>query len=64
MAIKLAIAEDNSFLLKAVKEKISFYPELNLKFHAFNGEELLKKLEEDSNVQLILMDIEMPKWMG
>lgn len=64
MAIKIAIAEDNSFLLKAVMEKISFYPDLEVKFHAFNGEELLKKLEEDSNIQLVLMDIEMPKMDG
>lgn len=64
MAIKLAIAEDNSFLLKAVIEKISFFPDLEVKFHAFNGEELLKKLEEDSNIHLILMDIEMPKMNG
>lgn len=35
-----------------------------MKFHAENGEELLKKLEDDSNIQLILMDIEMPKMDG
>ncbi|MCS5490955.1 response regulator transcription factor [Algoriphagus limi] len=64
MAIKLAIAEDNTFLLRAVMEKISFFPDLEVKFHASNGEELLKMLEEDSNIQLILMDIEMPKMDG
>ncbi|WP_100628734.1 response regulator transcription factor [Algoriphagus formosus] len=64
MKIKLAIAEDNSFLLKAILEKLAFFPDLEVKFHAANGLDLLEKLEEDSNVELILMDIEMPKMDG
>ncbi|TDQ17097.1 LuxR family two component transcriptional regulator [Algoriphagus boseongensis] len=64
MKIKLAIAEDNSFLLKAIKDKLSLFPDIELKFCAVNGEELLKMLEQDSNVHLILMDIEMPKMNG
>ncbi len=64
MKIKLAIAEDNSFLLKAILEKLAFFPDLEVKFHATNGLDLLEKLEEDSNVELILMDIEMPKMDG
>lgn len=64
MSIRIAIAEDNSFLLKAILEKLSFYPDLEVKFHAFNGQEFLEKLEQDSNIQVILMDIEMPKMTG
>lgn len=64
MKIKLAIVEDNSFLLKAIREKLSLYPDLEVKFHAFNGQELMDQLEVDSNIQLILMDIEMPKMNG
>jgi DNA-binding NarL/FixJ family response regulator len=64
MSIKLAIAEDNSFLLKAILDKLSLYPDLEVKFHGFNGLELLEKLEKDPNVHLILMDIEMPKMNG
>ncbi|WP_289030751.1 response regulator transcription factor, partial [uncultured Algoriphagus sp.] len=64
MKIKLGIAEDNSFLLKAILEKLAFFPDLEVKFHATNGLDLLEKLEEDSNVELILMDIEMPKMDG
>lgn len=64
MAIRIAIAEDNSFLLKTILEKLSFFPELEVKFHGFNGLELLEKLEKDPNVNLILMDIEMPKMNG
>lgn len=64
MSVKLAIAEDNSFLLKAILDKLSLFPDLELKFHAFDGRELLEKLEKDSNVHLILMDVEMPKMNG
>jgi len=64
MKIKLAIAEDNSFLLKAVMDKLDFFPDVEVKFHASHGLELLDKLEEDSNVEVILMDIEMPKLDG
>lgn len=64
MTIKLAIAEDNTFLLKAILDKLSLYPDLEVKFHGFNGLELLDKLDKDPNVHLILMDIEMPKMNG
>src|SRR5690606_25730523 len=35
-----------------------------VKFTAVDGQELLDKLEKDPNVQLILMDIEMPRMDG
>lgn len=53
MSVKLVIAEDNSFLLKAILEKLSLFPDLEVKFHAFNGQKLLEKLEKDPNVILI-----------
>ncbi len=64
MSVKIAIAEDNSFLLKAILDKLFIYPEIEVKFHAFNGLDLLQKLDKDPNVHLILMDIEMPKMNG
>lgn len=64
MAIRLAIAEDNSFLLKAILEKLSLYQDLEVKHYSYNGMELLDKLQKDANIQLILMDIEMPKMNG
>lgn len=51
-------------MLKAVRDKLSLFEDVEVKFWAMNGEELLSKLEQDSNVQLILMDIEMPKMNG
>ncbi|SDD28695.1 two component transcriptional regulator, LuxR family [Algoriphagus faecimaris] len=64
MSIKIAIAEDNSFLLKAILDKLAIYPDLEVKFHGSNGLEFLEKLHVDPNIHLILMDIEMPKMNG
>lgn len=60
MKIKIAIADDNTFLINAIKEKLSFFEDLDFKFSALNGSDLLMKLDENHNLELILMDIEMP----
>lgn len=64
MNIKIAIAEDNSFLAKAAIEKLSFFNDLKYKFRGENGIELIQKLEYDHNVDVILMDIQMPEMDG
>lgn len=64
MNIKIAIADDNTFLINAVKEKLSFFEDLSVKFSAMNGSDLLSQLEANSNLDLILMDIEMPVLNG
>ena len=64
MNIKIAIAEDNSFLAKVVIEKLSFFNDLKYKFRGINGIELIQKLDRDHNVDVILMDIQMPEMDG
>ncbi|UMB53232.1 response regulator transcription factor [Lutibacter sp. A64] len=64
MNLKIAIAEDNSFLAKAVIEKLSFFNDLNYKFKGINGAELIGKLEVNHNIDVILMDIQMPEMDG
>lgn len=60
MKIKLAIVDDNSFLLKAVEDKLAFFEDITVKWKAVNGSQCLENLEENHNLDLILMDIEMP----
>lgn len=62
--IRVAIIDDNTFLIKAVAEKLSFFDDLTIKFNAMNGEDLLEKLNDNPNLDLILMDIEMPVMNG
>lgn len=62
--IKLAIVDDNLFLQKTVAEKLSFFDDINCRFFAADGAELLEKLEAKPNLDLILMDIEMPGMNG
>ncbi len=64
MNIKVSIVDDNSFLIHAIKEKLSFFDEIEIKHTALNGSELLTKLEENHNLDIILMDIEMPVLNG
>ena len=64
MKLRVAIAEDNHFLAKTIKEKLSFFEEISVKFIAKNGAELIGKLAEDHRVDVILMDIQMPEMNG
>lgn len=62
--IKIAIVDDNSFLINAIKEKLSFFEDIQFKYSASNGKEIIQKLEQDKNIDVILMDIEMPVMNG
>jgi DNA-binding NarL/FixJ family response regulator len=62
--IKVAIVDDNTFLQKAVAEKLSFFDGIQIRFFASDGKVLLSKLQENSNLNLILMDLEMPGMNG
>jgi DNA-binding NarL/FixJ family response regulator len=64
MKLKVAIADDNSFLIHAIKEKLSFFEDVKIRATALNGSDLLERLEENHNIDVILMDIEMPVLNG
>lgn len=62
--MKIAIIDDNSFLISSIKEKLSFFEGIQIKFTATDGKDLMKKLAENHNVDILLMDIEMPVMNG
>ena len=41
--IKVAIVDDNTFLQKAVQDKLDFFDDIDIKFKAMNGEDLVLK---------------------
>ena len=62
--IRIAFAEDNPFIEKSLIEKLSFFDELKLKYSASNGAEIVGKVTADTNIDIILMDIQMPEMNG
>lgn len=64
MKIRIAVIDDNNFLIKSVKEKLSFFEDIAISFSANNGLECMDKICEDSRTDLILMDIDMPRLNG
>ena len=59
-AIKTVIVDDNTFLIKAIQEKLSFFDDIQIKFSALDGSDLLTKISNNHNIDVILMDIDMP----
>jgi DNA-binding NarL/FixJ family response regulator len=58
--IKTVIVDDNTFLIKAIREKLSFFDDIQIKFTALDGSDLLTKISNNHNIDVILMDIDMP----
>ncbi|MEQ8470363.1 MAG: response regulator transcription factor [Marinoscillum sp.] len=64
MKIRIAIAEDNQLVLKSLMDKLEPYKDILIKHTAQNGVVLLNKLEEDPQIELVLMDLQMPQMNG
>lgn len=62
--IRIGIAEDIERLGITLKQKIELLPDFKVSFIANNGEELIKTLSKNHNVDLIFMDINMPIMNG
>ncbi len=62
--IRIAIVDDNTFLQKTIQDKLSFFADVEVRLKAIHGQDIIEKLEKNHNLDLILMDIEMPKMNG
>jgi DNA-binding NarL/FixJ family response regulator len=64
MSINIVIAEDNAKIARALSVKVELDERFKVKWIASNGKELLELLKEDHALDIILMDINMPKMDG
>jgi DNA-binding NarL/FixJ family response regulator len=62
--VRVAIAEDNSFALKVIQDKLDREETISICATAANGIDLIEKLKDSGRVDVILMDIEMPRQDG
>lgn len=62
--IRIAIVDDNTFLQKTIQDKLSFFADVEVRMKVIHGQDIIEKLEKNHNLDLILMDIEMPKLNG
>ena len=62
--ITIAIAEDNGFLIQAIREKLDFAEDITIAWTASDGAEFAEALARDPHLDLVLMDIEMPRVDG
>lgn len=62
--IRVAIADDIKRISEALKNKIELSPDFTVKFIKENGKELIKEVERNHAIDVILMDIDMPMMNG
>lgn len=58
--IKIALVDDHSLFRSGLASLLSEFEELEIVFEATNGADLQLKLKKHEDIQLILMDINMP----
>ena len=60
MPIHIIIAEDNSFVRAAIIDRLNLHKQILIIHLANNGEDLINILKKDQQIDLILMDLQMP----
>lgn len=62
--IQIAIADDNNFLIRSIKDKLLLFDNIRISFTANDGLQCMEKLQGERRTDLVLMDIEMPRQNG
>jgi len=62
--INILIADDHQLLIDGIKAALAGIPDLNIAAEVYNGFQVIEKLETGLPIDIILMDINMPKLDG
>lgn len=62
--IKIAIAEDHEMFRELVSAHIDTFENCKVVIQAYNGRDLIDKIEAKENIDLVLLDISMPVMNG
>ena len=60
----ILVVDDNIEFVKSIQDYFSSNSSINIKYVAYDGEDGLKKLNENKDIDLILLDLVMPKKDG
>jgi DNA-binding NarL/FixJ family response regulator len=60
----IVIVDDNIFVAKSVEDRLAGFDDLNVDLVSEGAQPILKYLEENNQIDLILMDVEMPEING
>lgn len=62
--IRVGIVEDINFMAEMLKDNLALNDNIKVVWHAFDGEEAIGILKRNSEIDVLLMDINMPKLNG
>lgn len=62
--INIAVAEDNYLLGRSIEEKIKLFADFHFTFLKPNGQEMVDEMATRNDIDIVLMDIEMPVMDG
>ncbi len=62
--IKVGIAEDIQLVAEMLKDNLALNEQIKVMWHAKNGNEAIELLNNDSKIDVLLMDINMPEMNG
>lgn len=62
--IRVGIVEDVAFMAEMLKDNLALNEQITVVWHAHNGEETIEILSQNSDIDVLLMDINMPKMNG
>lgn len=60
----LVIVDDNIFVAKSVEDRLSGFDDIKIDLVSEGAQPILKYLDENNHIDLILMDVEMPEING